>query len=246
MIVSLGAVHLAMRPFSPLLSFFFHFSEPAGFAFLTGLLCGYPMGAKIIGDLYSANNISFKEAKLLITFCNISSISFLINYVLNKCLNNCIPPWLIILFVYLPPLLTGLFNSRFIKFTNNNNTVHTESTFNSIHATFYSLAKLSIYIICFNILVNFIININKIPVLQKYIIVGLTEITTASLYISTESNFYLKIYLTCSSIILGGLSIMFQSFSFLNNSTLKRYYVLGKIEHFLIFNIMFFIWMSCN
>ena len=31
-IASLGTVHLAMRPFSPLLSFFFHFSEPAGFA----------------------------------------------------------------------------------------------------------------------------------------------------------------------------------------------------------------------
>lgn len=48
-IASLGTVHLAMRPFSPLLSFFFHFSEPAGFAFLTGLLCGYPMGAKWTG-----------------------------------------------------------------------------------------------------------------------------------------------------------------------------------------------------
>lgn len=232
--------------FYPIFNKLMGLSEYGTFALIIGFTSGYPMGAKIIGDLYSANNISFKEVKLLITFCNISSISFLINYVLNKCLNNCIPPWLIILFVYLPPLLTGLFNSCFIKFTNNNNTVHTESTFNSIHATFYSLAKLSIYIICFNILVNFIININKIPVLQKYIIVGLTEITTASLYISTESNLYLKIYLTCSSIILSGLSIMFQSFSFLNNSTLKRYYVLGKIEHFLIFNIMFFIWMSCN
>ena len=232
--------------FHPIFNKLMRLSEYGTFALIIGFTSGYPMGAKIIGDLYSANNISFKEAKLLITFCNISSISFLINYVLNKCLNNCIPPWLIILFVYLPPLLTGLFNSRFIKFTNNNNTVYTESTFNSIHATFYSLAKLSIYIICFNILVNFIININKIPVLQKYIIVGLTEITTASLYISTESNLYLKIYLTCSSIILGGLSIMFQSFSFLNNSALKKYYVLGKIEQFLIFNIIFFIWMSCN
>ena len=153
--------------FYPIFNKLMSLSEYGTFALIIGFTSGYPMGAKIIGDLYSANNISFKEAKLLITFCNISSISFLINYVLNKCLNNCIPPWLIILFVYLPPLLTGLFNSCFIKFTNNNNTVHTESTFNSIHATFYSLAKLSIYIICFNILVNFIININKIPVLQK-------------------------------------------------------------------------------
>ena len=49
MIVSLGAVHLAMRPFSPLLSFFFHFSEPAGFAFLTGYYAVILWGQKWTG-----------------------------------------------------------------------------------------------------------------------------------------------------------------------------------------------------
>ena len=66
MIVSLGAVHLAMRPFSPLLSFFFHFSEPAGFAFLTGLLCGYPMGAKMDRDLLESGQITATEANCLL------------------------------------------------------------------------------------------------------------------------------------------------------------------------------------
>lgn len=232
--------------FHPIFKKLMGLSEYGTFALIIGFTSGYPMGAKLVGDLHSNGNISFREAKLLITFCNVSSISFLINYVLNKCLNNCIPPWLIILFVYLPPLLTGLLNSHFIIFSNNNNVVHTESSFNPILATLQSLAKLSIYIICFNILVNFLINLKQIPTLFKYIIAGLTEITTASIYISAENNLYLKVYLICSSIILSGLSIMFQSFSFLNNSALKKYYILGKIEHFLIFNVIFFIWLLCN
>ena len=80
MIVSLGAVHLAMRPFSPLLSFFFHFSEPAGFAFITGLLCGYPMGAKMDRDLLENGQITATEANCLLAICNHPSPMFLTGY----------------------------------------------------------------------------------------------------------------------------------------------------------------------
>ena len=62
--------------FYPIFNKLMSLSEYGTFALIIGFTSGYPMGAKIIGDLYSANNISFKEAKLLITFCNISSISF--------------------------------------------------------------------------------------------------------------------------------------------------------------------------
>lgn len=50
-ISAMGAVGLVVKPFSPLLSGVFHFSQPAGFVFLTGLLCGYPMGAKMAPGL---------------------------------------------------------------------------------------------------------------------------------------------------------------------------------------------------
>ena len=61
--------------------------------------------AKIIGDLYSADNISFKKAKLLITFCNI---------------------------------FEHFFSDKFTNLL-----THTESIFNSIHATFIPLPSLA-------------------------------------------------------------------------------------------------------
>ena len=61
-IAAMGAVGLVVKPFSPLLSGVFHFSQPAGFVFLTGLLCGYPMGAKMDRDLLERGQISWEEA----------------------------------------------------------------------------------------------------------------------------------------------------------------------------------------
>ena len=69
-IAAMGAVGLVVKPFSPLLSGVFHFSQPAGFVFLTGLLCGYPMGAKMDRDLLERGQISWEEACYLLSICN--------------------------------------------------------------------------------------------------------------------------------------------------------------------------------
>lgn len=50
---------------------------------LLGLLCGFPMGAKLVNDFYSAEKISRKEATFLLAFCNQISPAFLMEYVLT-------------------------------------------------------------------------------------------------------------------------------------------------------------------
>ena len=79
-IAALDIVNLAVRPFFPLLSGFFHFSQPACFVFLTGLLCGYPMGAKMDRDLLERDQITPTEAKYLLAICNHPSPMFLTGY----------------------------------------------------------------------------------------------------------------------------------------------------------------------
>ena len=79
-IAAMGAVGLVVKPFSPLLSGVFHFSQPAGFVFLTGLLCGYPMGAKMDRDLLERGQISWEEACYLLSICNHPSPMFLTGY----------------------------------------------------------------------------------------------------------------------------------------------------------------------
>lgn len=62
---------------------------PCGaYVFLLGILCGYPMGAKLTSDLYQKNKISKKEASYLLTFSNNPSPGFLTAYVSQICLGG--------------------------------------------------------------------------------------------------------------------------------------------------------------
>ena len=93
-IAAMGAVGLVVKPFSPLLSGVFHFSQSAGFVFLTGLLCGYPMGAKMDQDLLERGQISWEEACYLLSICNHPSPMFLTGYTVmegQKLLPPCSP-----------------------------------------------------------------------------------------------------------------------------------------------------------
>ncbi len=40
------------------------------YCMLMGFLCGFPMGAKVVADLYARNQISRREAEYLLSFCN--------------------------------------------------------------------------------------------------------------------------------------------------------------------------------
>ena len=51
------------------------------FPFLMSVLSGYPMGAKIVGDLRRSGEISVREAKRLMSFCSTSGPAFLIGAV---------------------------------------------------------------------------------------------------------------------------------------------------------------------
>lgn len=67
---------LLFRPFHLLFGTSFYGS----FAVLSGFLCGYPMGAKIIADLLLQGKISLEEASYLLSFCNNASPSFIITF----------------------------------------------------------------------------------------------------------------------------------------------------------------------
>ena len=51
-----------LLPLEPFLSKIFGISPAGACALLFGLLCGYPMGAKVTSDLYTAQKISHPEA----------------------------------------------------------------------------------------------------------------------------------------------------------------------------------------
>lgn len=55
---------------SPLLKPLFRVDGQGAYCIIMGFLCGFPMGARVIADLYVRGKLSQKEAEYLLAFCN--------------------------------------------------------------------------------------------------------------------------------------------------------------------------------
>ena len=64
-IVSLGGIRLITAPLRPILGKLFCLSENGCYVFLSGLLCGYPMGAKTCSEFVSQGKLSPSEGRYL-------------------------------------------------------------------------------------------------------------------------------------------------------------------------------------
>lgn len=81
MLIRLRFADALERLFVPLIRPMFRLRGVCAMPILTGLLGGYPTGAKAASDLYEQGVISRQEAELLLGFCNNCGPAFLLGYV---------------------------------------------------------------------------------------------------------------------------------------------------------------------
>lgn len=111
-----GGLSVISGFFGKVLGRIFAVSDSGAFAVLTGFLCGYPMGAKVAADLLRSGRITKSESQYLLSFCNNTSPSFIINFVVWKTLGreDLLTPSLIILFG-VPVFLSFFFRRLYLK-----------------------------------------------------------------------------------------------------------------------------------
>ena len=107
--ISMNAMKLLTAPFAPLLKKLFRLSDPGCFVLLSGICCGYPMGAKNCSDLLEQGFLSLPEARCLYAVSNFPSPMFLAGYMMAKASQTAgaylvLPFWKIAAAVYLPIL----------------------------------------------------------------------------------------------------------------------------------------------
>lgn len=93
--------------FRPLLYPLFHVNNRCLYCIVMGFLCGFPMGAKITGDMYRMGQITRQEASFLLAFCNNIGPVFFTGYVLAF-LPEAVPVWAYLAGMYGIPLFYGL------------------------------------------------------------------------------------------------------------------------------------------
>ena len=90
----------------PLLHRIYGTSRNGSYTIIMGFLCGFPMGAKTVDDLYARGMVTKREAEYLLAFCNNIGPVYFCSFVLPLLNRQAVLPYLF--GMYGIPLLYGL------------------------------------------------------------------------------------------------------------------------------------------
>lgn len=228
---------------SPILTPLFRLRKNAIYCIFMGFLCGFPMGAKVITELYDRERLTKMEAEYLLSFCNnigpIYFISFALPTIGVKKIAPCLFGMYGIPFIYGILLrytyykkLTYIKCKPVLKERNSGDGSLLFHLDDAINAALSGITSLGGYMIFFNLL-------NLIPhslamkmgqnmdahLLKLSVINGLLEITSGIQRLGTSLPLLVLILLP-----LGGLSCIAQTYSILKKTDLSiSKYVLHKV-----------------
>lgn len=224
---------------------------PAGsfFVFFLSILCGYPMGAKLISGLFENKQISQTDAKKMLSFCSVSGPMFMIGTVGVAIFSSYTAGLIIFTSNLIACLINGLIyraqasESKPQYLPKQNENILADSVYDSL----ISILMVGAYIILSFIIIDLLKETNILHVISKSIcgvfyirphqnivesvLCGAVEITRGIIDLSiTNIPLKLKAILSSGLIGFGGFSVMLQSISFLSKSKINlRYMALQKI-----------------
>lgn len=211
-----------------------------------GLLGGYPLGAVLCRSLCCQDNTcpaNIKISNLIMAYCNISSPSFVLNYILRMSCFEEIGTAKILFCIYAPAIsaitVILLANKKSIKKDNiaishtakDNKNSFTDVLDNSIWQAINNSLKLGGYIVLFACISGFVIDFPYFESVIKSAICGILEITNGisiidSLDISSQS----KIIAILAVNSFGGISTIMQTVGMIKDSDLSiKKYIYHKL-----------------
>lgn len=253
-IVALDAISILTWPFRPILNKVLKLSPAGSYILISGLLCGYPMGAKTCSEFLDDNRITKEEALYLLSICNHPSPMFILAYA-AKNLTGTIPIALLLISLYLPVLPLSILSRKFYGVktvckgvpTCRNHPLSFDTT---MMRSIEVMVKIGGYIMLFSILAHFMKSFPFHSGASQAMLLGIVEITTgiqALAFSMTGSGQALAIIAVTA---FGGLSGIFQTGSVLSEQSKNagltiRHYIMWKLLHSLLSCGIFIILSRC-
>lgn len=194
-----------------------------------GFLCGFPIGAKLIADLYETKHITGHRLTLYTAVCNQFGPAFVISYIGGTQLNNMFHPGLLIVSIYLPSVILFfilLFTEKkeADKTAGQHKKPASRSCINfkiidtGIINGFETMLRIAGYIVLFSILSR---AINLIPgqhSMFQSLVTGLLEVTTGvNMLVNAQFSLPLTFCIICGIVSFGGLCGLFQTKAIMKN-----------------------------
>lgn len=225
--------------------FLYNTSGQGGFVFVMSILSGYPIGAKLISDLYDDGVIGKSEALSISSFASTSGPMFMLGTVGAIMLNNYTYGIIILTCHYFSAILNGILyrkksstpdpkptiklkNLENVLSTSINDSISGVLTCGAYIAIFYMIATMLKNVGILSLLssgLNLIINN---PNISNGLSFGLVEMTGGCAILSKTISFW-TLPSICAIITFGGLSVTLQSITFLGKCGIKfSQYLLRK------------------
>lgn len=147
----------------PFIKPLFRVSRNACYVMIMGFMCGFPMGANCVNDMYAHNKINHREAEYLLAFCNNIGPIYFVSFALP--LIGCRQILPCVLGMYGLPLLYGLLlrytcfrdlQDKNLPDTRQSYQTQHPSLFQALHEAIYgsmqSILMLGGYMVLFNLL----------------------------------------------------------------------------------------------
>ena len=227
----------------------------ASYVFLMSAISGYPIGAKMIADLFEQNIISEQDAKKMCTFCTTSGPVFVIGTIGAVMFKSAKIGIIIYVSHILASIMCGIIlRGKATKQQQNHpaiNISHVDNIISkTVEDTVQSVLVVGAYITIFFLLSDILFQTKIISVLSwplEFVlsrigisgisdgfVFGLLEVTRGAKILSLSTNIWSVCF--CAGILsLSGFSIIMQSMSFLSKCKIKaRYFVFAKCVHMIL------------
>lgn len=231
--ISMNLTARFVRLLHPILHFFYGTTPNGSYTLLMGFLCGFPMGARIAGELRRGGRISRTEAESLLSFCNnIGPIYFLSFVVSTLSLQRPLLPFLL---MYGIPLVYGMVLMRvnrgkaaFVEPPEAENHAP-EGLLSAIDSSILSglsgIGRLGGYMVFFNLLNIMFVPFPHLPPILAHLYQCLLEITSGVAGCGNAHPYLVLILLP-----FGGFSCIAQTYSMIRGTDLSiRPYLFHKL-----------------
>ena len=215
------------------------------FPFTMSVLAGYPMGVKIVGDMYRDGLISGREAKSMVSFCSTSGPVFMVGAVGAGMLGSQTAGIVIAVSHYAAAVINGVFFSDGLHAGRLKNSTDKklcsydilETMTASVYAACRSMAVILAYIILFMFVMDLMDTAGAFGMIRSDILEcllrGSLEMTVGCNSVAA-SDVDLRGACVLASVIVswGGLSVLGQSMSMLAGTGISfLYFVITKLTH---------------
>lgn len=236
----------------PLLHRLYGTSKNGSYTMIMGFLCGFPMGARIVGELYETERLSHEESSRLLYFCNNIGPIYFLSYVVPVLAIE--KPFIPFLIMYGIPLLYGLILCHIVpllhgtqrqavrpaaaKIQSKNPRMPLLSAIDtSVLSGLIGIAKLGGYMVFFNLLNIVFVPFQHVSTTLLNVYQCILEITSGIDH-SGQSLYYAILIL----LPFGGFSCIAQTYSMISRTDLSvRSYIFHKVMQAALTALCYFV-----